>query len=291
MIKLAMVQFSPIHKNIIPNYNFTKQQIKKTNADIIIFPEMSLSGYFFTDRETLRIYTKTFEDFAEGELQELATKLNKVIIFGFAEQDDKNGIQKIYNSAILISPQKEETFVYRKSHLFYKENDVFDKSDLTSIYKFASSEVKQEYENKRIQFNSNFIPMYLKHLDLNIGILICYDWRFPELARKYATSGADLLVYPSNLVTPYWLNAFPARAIDNKVFVAVSNRIGIEKSGEEEVKFNGRTCFFNTNGEILTKFSESEFESQIIEFNHLESRNKRINEKNDVFVDLRNDLL
>jgi predicted amidohydrolase len=79
-------------------------------------------------------------------------------------------------------------------------------------------------------------------------MMICYDWRFPEATRSLAHAGADLIVCPSNLVTNVWHKVMPARALENKVYLAVANRIGIESKGEEELFFTNREGYFEIYG-------------------------------------------
>lgn len=295
MIKLSIVQFEPKYKDLEFNLNRIKQIIlggdelnskefaKNFNSDIIIFPEMSLSGYFFDDREELKKYAVE-KSFLESEFQTLATRLNKVIIFGFAEieyykvnhseDNHSENNYKLYNSSITISPNPIETYVYRKSHLFYKENIVFDKSYIQN----------SKDEQTALKLN------YIQHLDLKIGNLICYDWRFPEISRKYALLGADLLVCPANLVTKLWKTSLPARALDNRVFFAVANRIGSEAINDENLYFTGCSGFYDTEGNLLGQLSETEENILNIEFDHIQSRNKKINTYNDIFADRRPNL-
>jgi len=302
MIKLSIVQFEPKYKDLNHNLNRIKQIIlgkdsinnveisqnkiitsDSFNSDIIIFPEMSLSGYFFDDREELKRYAVD-KLFLESKFQTMATNLNKVIILGFAEieyldvdlEGDLAKNYKLYNSSILISPNPKETKVYRKSHLFYKENIIFDKSHF--------NDTNTNGEQNSLTLN------YIKHLDLSIGSLICYDWRFPEISRKYALLGADLLVCPANLVTKLWKTSLPARALDNRVFFAVSNRIGTETLKDEQLYFTGCSGFYDTEGKLIGQLSEKEENILNIEFDHIESKNKKINSFNDIFDDLRPDL-
>jgi predicted amidohydrolase len=81
--------------------------------------------------------------------------------------------------------------------------------------------------------------------------MICYDWRFPEAARTLGFKGADLIVCPSNLVTKIWHLAMPARSIENKVYLAVSNRFGNEVRNNENLLFNGMSAIWDFNGSLL----------------------------------------
>lgn len=287
MIKLKIIQFKPEHKNLGSNFNFIKNHIIKVNKNselnsnidadkinIILFPELALSGYFFEDKNELKKYAISTNSEYIIELQEIATNNNIVVIFGFAELDGEN----IYNSSISISPNPNETKVYRKSHLFYKENLVFDK--------FYPSDIKSPNYDK----TQNFKPQYISHLDLSIGNIICYDWRFPEITQQYALNGCELIICPANLVTKVWKNSLPARALDNRVFFALSNRIGTEQIEDEELYFTGCSSFFDTNGNLVSQLSETEEGEIEVLFDHLLAKDKSINKYNNIFVDRRIDL-
>lgn len=290
MLNLKIIQFKPEHKNLDGNFNTIKNHILKLNniednfsnnsennssnnfnnkTDIILFPEMALSGYFFEDKNELKKYAISKNSEKINELQQLSTKLNLVIIFGFAELDG----DMLFNSSISISPNPIETKIYRKSHLFYKENLVFDK-----------------YISNANDKTKNFTPQYISHLNLNIGQIICYDWRFPEITQQYALNGSDLIVCPANLVTKVWKNSLSARALDNRVFFALSNIIGTEKINEEELYFTGCSSFYDKSGNLVGQLAEEEIGELNISFDHLLARDKSINKYNNIFVDRRTDL-
>lgn len=291
MVKVEIIQFAPKFKDINSNLEFIKSKVINSKAEVIIFPEMAVTGYFFIERDNLKKYSLNFDFFLEGDIQIISTELKKVIIFGFPEFDIVEGIDYIYNSAIVISPNKNETTIYRKAHLFYKENYIFDKPTRNNLFKFSNIESEKSYSIKVQNSQSLFHPIYLSDLDLNIGLLICYDWRFPELAKEYAKNGADLIVYPSNLVTKVWENSFPARALDNRVYIAVANRIGKEENNEEILEFTGKSSFYDTNGNIILKLSENNESSEMVEIDQSLSRKKDINSINNIFKDFRKDLL
>jgi len=98
---------------------------------------------------------------------------------------------------------------YRKIHLFYKEK----------LY-FAPG------ENPPKVFNVNGV---------NIGVMICFDWIFPETARTLSLQGAELIAHPANLVLPYCQNAMITRSIENRVFTATANRVGSELREDEQL--------------------------------------------------------
>lgn len=262
-MNITIIQNSPQLFKLKENKDDIISKINQSNSDIIVFPELSTSGYFFQNRnEVLKIALSSDDQFFE-KIQTISTKKNQIICLGFAEVENKNRLTKLYNSAILIFPNPQLKYVYRKTHLFYKERYCFEEG------------------------NTGFNVIYDESNGIKIGLMICYDWRFPESARALALKGADLILCPSNLVTELWTKVMPARAIENKVFLAVANRIGTEIRNEETLIFNGNSAFYDTNGNMLTSFSDNNLDEQTIQFDYMESRNKKFNSINDIFIDRR----
>jgi predicted amidohydrolase len=120
--------------------------------------------------------------------------------------------------------------------------------------------------------------------------MICYDWRFPEAARTLALQGADLIACPANLVTTLSGKVFPARAIENKVYVAVANRIGEECLGEETLLFRGESAIYDYVGERMAQASFGNEEILYAEIDPQSTRKKSFNSVNDIFKDRRPDM-
>jgi len=258
-MKIACVQFAPAFKKIETNFEFLVTQSKSIDADLVCFPELSLTGYFFFSTEEVLPYSIPFNSELIGELQNIATAFNRIIVFGFPERVDA----KVYNSCAVLFPDSAFSFVYRKTHLFYRERFVFTSGD------------------------TGFIVAKYPPMDINIGTMICYDWRFPESARALALGGADLIVCPSNLVTKVWTLAMPARSIENKVYLAVANRIGIETNNDETLHFNGKSGIWDYNGKLIATASEDKTEVIFAEIYPQETRNKAIDHFNNIFADRR----
>jgi len=262
MIKLSLVQFEPLPGKNDINKEKLFHYASKVEADIIVFPELCTTGYFFQSREESTKNAENFSGRTVSDIQKLSAEQDKVIIFGFAESWN----DKIYNSAAIIFPEKELSRVYRKTHLFYKERFCFDPGD------------------------TGFFVIEESRRDIRLGTMICYDWRFPEAARSLGLLGADLIVCPSNLVTHVWHKVMPARALENKCYLAVANRIGKEERNGEEVAFNGDSGIWSYNGDLITKAGGSD-ETVISTIIHPENtRNKSFNEYNDIFGDRRPDM-
>ena len=261
-MKIAGVQFKPFFSDIEKNLEMMFSYCRTVDSDLMIFPELATSGYFFTDRNELIKYSQSFPGSTSERFQEISKELNKIIIYGFPELYDG----KIYNSIAAVFPDSEYNKVYRKSHLFYKEHLCFTKGD------------------------SGFFVVHYPPFDINIGLMICYDWRFPEAARTLALLGADLIVCPSNLVTSIWHKVMPARAIENKVYFAVVNRIGRECNENEELFFNGESAIYGYNGERLAIAGVEDEKVIVAEIFPEKTRNKSFNQFNDIFKDRRPEL-
>jgi len=261
-MKIDVVQFCPKLFDKAYNLNKINDIISGSKADIIVLPELATTGYFFTSREEVNEYAETMQGNTYQQWQKLAKEKDIIIVAGFAEKCD----DKLFNSAAVIFPDEEYSTVYRKTHLFYRERFCFDKGD-TGFNVI-------EYEEK----------------DLRLGTMICYDWRFPEAARTLALKGADLIVSPSNLVTDVWHISTPSRALENKVYFAVANRIGTEKRESEELYFNGMSAIYSFNGQLLSKAEETSEEIISAELDLKKTRDKSFNEFNDIFTDREPDL-
>ena len=262
-MNIAIVQSLPILANTNVNCHAIVEKIQSINADMIVFPELATSGYFFTDKDLLAIHALKWKE-AEflQQVQDLASEKDTIIILGFPEQDG----EAFYNSAGIFMPKASDSQVYRKTHLFYKEHTVFTEGD------------------------TGFFCVHDAKNDCTIGIMVCYDWRFPEAARTLALQGADIIVCPSNLVTTLSGKVFPARSIENKVYVAVANRVGEEILGDETLLFRGESAIYDYTGERLAQASFGNEEIIFAEIDPIATRNKAFNSVNDIFNDRRPDM-
>ncbi len=118
---------------------------------------------------------------------------------------------KFYNTLVLATPKGRVLGLYRKIHPFQEERDVFKGGDTMAMFDCSGIEV---------------------------GVQICYDIRFPEVTRKLAIAGAELVLVPAAFPDPrseHWNTIVRARAIENQLYVAATNRIGFG--------FDGKTYF------------------------------------------------
>jgi predicted amidohydrolase len=264
-VRLAAIQFTPVFGNKRENFQRIKALIENIRADIYIFPELCTTGYFFQSKDESRQAAEARDGKTAEFFFGLAEEHDAMVIAGFAEKDGMN----VYNAAMIITPDTTRPHIYRKTHLFYKERFCFDEG------------------------NTGFSVVQHHKKDCSVGTMICYDWRFPESARVLGIMGADLIACPSNLITNVWHLAMPARALENKVYVAVPNRAGREIRGisangvPEEVRFTGNSVIYGYNGEVLAQAGASEDAVLVVDIEPQHTRDKSFNPYNDVFSDRR----
>jgi len=259
-MKLAALQYSPKHREVEHNISAIVSRIYSTDANVIVFPELATSGYFFFDTASARPYARHAEDLQD--IIAAAKTTQRTVVCGFLE-GRKRG--PLYNSA-LIALSDGATMVYRKTHRFYREVDVFAPGD------------------------TGFFVIDLPDVDCRLGTMICYDWRFPESARTLALKGADVIACPSNLVTHIWRTAMPVRALENKVWLAVANRCGEETVSDETVRFNGDSVIYTPAGNVAASCGPTEDGTIIVDADPVMTRDKHFNTYNDIFADRRPDM-
>ncbi|UJB72357.1 hypothetical protein HRE53_27650 (plasmid) [Acaryochloris sp. 'Moss Beach'] len=119
-----------------------------------------------------------------------------------------------------------------------------------------------------------------------IGMLICFDWVFPEAWRILALKGADIICHPSNIVLPgLCQKTIPGHSICNRIFVVTANRIGTEGN----LTFTGSSIICDPRGDILTQASNNQEEVMISDIDLSLARDKSITSRNNLFLDRRPD--
>jgi len=226
-ISVALVQFSPKRCDKEHNIRTMKEWVERTRqheADLVIFPELSLTGY--ACRDLFYNLAEPIDGPSVKAIENIARDNGVHIIFGMPEQAAAEGI--IYNSCILIGTTG---FLgrYRKMHL----------------------PTATVFEEKRY-FRPGYEPTVVSTSIGKIGLTICYDLFFPEIVRVLAAEGTELVVCIS--VSPgvrkdYFETFTKARAMENSVFLAFVNRVGIE----DGLQFWGGSRLLNPNGEVLAR--------------------------------------
>ena len=261
MYKVGVLQFKPKLLNLSENLAHLEMLLSDVSADLIVLPELATSGYVFNTREEV---LSVAEDAKSGPTARLFTRLarerNCSLVIGFVEVEE--GV--LYNSSSLFNPNGE-IFTYRKSHLFFEEKFFFAPGDSGLNVFPAKNGVK-------------------------VGMMICFDWQFPEAARTLALNGAQIIAHPANLVLPWCQRAMTIRSLENRVFSITSNRTGTEINGEKELYFTGMSQILNTKGEVLCSLNKTEEAITYTNINPAEALSKTVTEHNDAFADRRTDL-
>jgi predicted amidohydrolase len=259
-MKAGFLQFNPSFGNIRQNVDKAVQMITSQKVDLVVLPELFNTGYqFISSLEIKKLSEEIPDGFTTQKLAELSKKISIYIVAGISERDG----DVFYNSAVLTGP---EGFlgVYRKTHLFFEEKLWFSPGD--SGFKVWRTPIG------------------------NIGVMICFDWFFPESARTLALKGADIIAHPSNLVLPYCPDAMVTRCIENRVFAITANRTGREQRGDKEgMEFIGYSEIVSPRGTILSKASSAEETLSTAEINIEEAKDKGINQFNNILDDRRED--
>lgn len=259
-MKIGILQYNPEFGRIENNLNRVAQLVANKDADLFVLPELFATGYIFQNKDELSEYAERPGKGLTGEfLARLAVDKEAAFIGGYPERADEG----IYNSAIFFGPEGE-THNYRKIHLFDREKIMFEPGD-------SPFEVF-EYRGAKI------------------GMMICFDWIFPESYRSLALKGADIICHSTNLVLPYCQRAAYAHAVSNRVFIVLSNRTGSEKRAGHKLTFTGQSIAYSPGGQVLCDFDAIEESVKIIEIDPKAARAKFVTERNNVITDRRPNL-
>ncbi|MHA1903553.1 MAG: nitrilase-related carbon-nitrogen hydrolase [Candidatus Thorarchaeota archaeon] len=258
MIRLGVAQMKPkvgeIEENIHSLNNVLKLASSK-RVDVLVLPELTNSGYVFNSLDEAK---RLAERIPEGKFSQLMIKWSKagrLIVAGICEKTSDG----LYNSAGVYADGKHIT-TYRKIHLFDKESDWFNAGTVE--------------------------PPVIEYQDQLYGIMICFDWAFPETTRILALNGAQVILHPANLVLPYCQNAMITRSIENRVFTATANRIGKERG----IVFSGESQVTNPKGKVLLKLGSEDIDVACVEIEPSDADNKMITQRNHVLNDRKPDL-
>ncbi|MFQ5735592.1 MAG: nitrilase-related carbon-nitrogen hydrolase [Thermodesulfobacteriota bacterium] len=261
-MKVAFMQTSPVFGEIEKNVDRAVARIGSLDARLVVLPELFTTGYQFRSRKELAgLAEDPVKGYAGTRLAEVARRKKIFIVAGFAERSGS----KLYNSSMLVGP-RGHIGLYRKAHLFSKEKKVFDPGDTPfKVYDIGPA---------------------------RIGMMICFDWLFPEVSRELARKGADIICHPSNLVLPYCPPAMITRSIENRVFTITANRVGVEERVEgARLRFIGKSQIIGPDGLTLARAPGRGQAAMVVDLEPKDARKKRITPLNDVFKDLREDLL
>lgn len=220
------------------------KQAKDRDADLVIFPELALTGYLC--RDLIYELAEPLPGSSTRYLENVAKKEDIHIVFGMPEQSQK-ARATLYNTAVLLGP-KGLIGKYRKTHL--PTHSVF--------------------EEKRYFRQGYQTPVFKTSIG-RLGLIICYDVFFPEITRLLRMEGAQLIICVS--ASPAARRKFfeiltAARAIENTAYLAYVNLVGVENS----LQFGGGSRIIAPNGSTISqaKYDEEDLIIERIDYRDLE---------------------
>lgn len=257
-MRVGFYQFDPQFGEVAKNLDVVTAKLEQAEAALIVLPELFASGYQFVSQEEVQQLSEPVPDGpTTRRLVEIAKRRRMHVVAGLPE---KAGA-RCYNSAVVVGPSG---FLgcYRKTHLFYEETVFFTPGDSGfQVWDMGSAK---------------------------IGVMICFDWYYPEAARSLAVQGADIICHPSNLVLPNCPDSMPVRCLENHVFAITCNRIGSEaRGGKDQLTFIGHSEVVTPKGVIQYRASRDQEVLAIVDIDPAQARNKSLNRYNDLLRDRR----
>ena len=246
-IKVALAQISCKRGDKAENIRKIESLVtiaKQQGADLVIFPELSLTGY--TMRDQIYELAETIPGHSMTVLEKIAKKTGTYIVFGMPELSGKTQAT-IYNAAVLVGPNGfvgKYRKMYLPTHSVFEEKRYFRPGYQTGVFETELGK---------------------------IGLIICYDIFFPEVSRLTRLKGAQLIVCIS--ASPATRRTFfetltAARAIENTAFLAYVNLVGTE----DGLQFWGGSRLVGPNGKTLVQAKYDEEDMVVGEINYADIR-------------------
>lgn len=249
--RVGVVQNSPKFLKAGANIKDALALMDRGSADLWVLPEFFAAGYNFSSKAEAAKCAEPADGPLSKVLSAYAAKNDCAIVAGFPEK--RGG--KLYNSALYVTPSK--TKVYRKTHLFGGEKKYFAPGD-TGFWVEDFRGVK-------------------------IGVMICFDWFFPESARTLALKGAEVIAHPANLVLPWCPEGMKIRCLENRVFAATADRVGVEKG----LRYIGQSQVVSPNGSLLTRLGHDSAECAVVNVDAWTAKDKKVHPACDLLGDRR----
>ena len=257
-MRVGLYQNHPVFGDVKGNVERAVEVLSTIETDLMVLPELFNTGYQFVSKaETEALAEEIPSGTTCKAMISLAKEREMFLVFGLAERKG----DQLYNSAAVVGPRG---FLgkYRKTHLFAEEKFFFDPGD-TGFRVFDMGRAR-------------------------IGVMICFDWIFPESSRVLAVLGADILCHPANLVLPHCQAAMLTRSFENGVFSITANRVGTEaRGGKQALRFTGKSQIVDHLGRVLAHLGEDESGLLLTDIDPSLARDKQITGQNDRMKDRR----
>ncbi len=212
------------------NLKRMREVVRKSKGHIVVFPEMSLTGYL--PRDDLFTLAETIVGPSIKSVLRLAKETKKDIVFGAPMRDEEiPGL--VYNSCLCATGNGR----------LYK----YDKMYLPTFGPFE----------EKVFFTPGKKAIVAEGRHAKIGLMVCYDMFFPELAKLETLLGAQILVNISAAPTtsrPFFRRVMPGRAVENAIFLAYTNMVGVHGS----LVFGGSSVLLGPRGEELARGKDLE---------------------------------
>jgi predicted amidohydrolase len=231
-LRVAACQIEPQLGEVEANLERVTRAVAEAaaaGAVLAVLPEAALTGYAFASLEEARPVARKAGAIASGAIASLAETHRMTVICGTLESQG----DEVFNAALLATPDGRR-YTYRKMHLPF-----------LGVDRFATPGPDP--------------PSVVDVGGLRVGVLICYDLRFPEAARMCALDGADLIALPTNwpVGVDFHPGIFaPSRAAENHCYLLACDRVGTERG----TTFIGRSVLIDYDGHQLAVASDTEEE-------------------------------
>jgi len=239
-LKISAVQMN-VYGDKFKNLKIGAEMIEKCEVDIVILPELFTSGFV---KEPVYFAENKYNGISFATLKEISKK-RKILIFAGITEENKDCPDKPFNTVIAYNSGKL-IGKYRKIHLFKYNDEHLYYSEGNKI--FTCEFEKNKFKTK-------------------IGVLICYDLRFPEMAREIIKQGAEIILVPANFPEErktHWNTLLKARAIENLCCVVGVNVNEIHNNCIDG-KFGNSVCYDAWGNFVNGKVKEFE-NGKIFEF-------------------------
>ncbi|MYW90870.1 carbon-nitrogen hydrolase family protein [Amycolatopsis rubida] len=236
-VRVSLVQFSSTvldcPGNVKRMAEFVEREAAEHGAELVVFPELSTTGYIRSARddayaEHLYAASELVPGPTTEALGEAARRSGAHVVVGMSQRHPHIP-EVLYNSAVLIDPSGDVTGVQHKVHPCRDEKEYYVPGDVISVF-----------------------PTALGTLALNV----CYDVRFPEMARVQTLAGAEIVVslwasavQPGKVPSDSIVSRCATRAMENAVFFLGCNRTGTD----DEQRFYGRSAVAGPSGDVLAR--------------------------------------
>lgn len=234
-VKITLAQVTCQLHDKEGNFKRMKGVVRKTKGQIVVFPELNLTGYM--PRDDLFRHAETAVSPVVKSILKLAKDSEKDIVFG-APMVDERVPGLVYNSCLLATGHGR---LYRYDKLFLPTFGPFE---------------------ERVFFAEGAKVVVGEGMHAKLGLMVCYDMFFPEVSKLETLLGAQMLVNISAAPTtsvPFFRKVMPARAVENAIYVAYCNMVGVHGS----LVFGGRSVLYNPRGEEIV--SDEGLEEHIVE--------------------------